>query len=614
MEIASSAVGIVSFAIQVADGIWKLQSFWHSVKDAPGDILDFLDELEITNLVLKEIEDKFGNRIASPATKELDEDMQLRKKRGGIKAVFKKGIIEKMGNRLEKAKSSMMMAQQNSTQSSNEQRHNEQMQNLRDNEQMQDQRHDESQQTAKLFYLETKNMMHSILVMTAATQQQMSNQHTMNLSNTSTTNDVTSISSHRATRILSKDPKVLKLGLPFFSGVWAFCAYRQSYSGWTFTFRTYNIVDSYAPIMELAREGDVIGMQKLFQTRQASPFDVTSRGKTPLHYAARHLNYQICRILIDQGADPNVEDYIGRLPVTRAVSWHNVHNMHDERCSMEITRYLTAMIDRDVFDAIYKSPKIPTTVRSDREHALLLIAVSEDFMASDMVYYKRLILNGSNMETCVRSMSDSEFFILLVNLAQHLGFLCARLRIPDYYLRFSGEDTTDVYAMSREPIRDFVSLIREIFFAGRSTLHNLGMYAGLDCSPLYTLFKGVLKIYFYGLYKGSEISDLSKMELADPFGIWVDELISAGVDLIEYGRWEKLKFKPDYKVLSCGGHSKDGLTSRYIRLISFTYGPKRNDWRFWFTEDPVYIHEGALAEFWDMVEHPERQMPGAWNF
>jgi len=38
------------------------------------------------------------------------------------------------------------------------------------------------------------------------------------------------------------------------------------------------------------------------------------------------------------------------------------------------------------------------------------------------------------------------------------------------------------------------------------------------------------------------------------------------------------------------------LSNPKLRMISFTYGPKLSDW-----------------EFWDMVDHPERTMPGAWE-
>jgi hypothetical protein len=43
--------------------------------------------------------------------------------------------------------------------------------------------------------------------------------------------------------------------------------------------------------------------------------------------------------------------------------------------------------------------------------------------------------------------------------------------------------------------------------------------------------------------------------------------------------------------------------------ISFTYGPQPSDWQFWFIEQM----DESFADFWDVVEHPERAIPGSWH-
>lgn len=128
--VAASAVGIISLALQLGDGILKLKSFWGAVKDAPEEILYILDELDITHVLLTEIEDSLGSQTISPAAarslrlcqkgvdilnnavRELEGEMRRRKKWGGVKMVMKKELLEKMEKRLERANSLMMMAHQ----------------------------------------------------------------------------------------------------------------------------------------------------------------------------------------------------------------------------------------------------------------------------------------------------------------------------------------------------------------------------------------------------------------------------------------------------------------------------------------------------------------------
>jgi hypothetical protein len=100
-----------------------------------------------------------------------------------------------------------------------------------------------------------------------------------------------------------------------------------------------------------------------------------------------------------------------------------------------------------------------------------------------------------------------------------------------------------------------------------------------------------------------------------PIRLFLQQIAGAGVDLIEYGQTEsRLHRKHQVKmrwgvfggILYSPARGKRVFT---LRLISFTYGPSPEDWQFWFTE----AMDISFLEFWQMVEHPEREMPGAWN-
>lgn len=77
---------------------------------------------------------------------------------------------------------------------------------------------------------------------------------------------------------------------------------------------------------------------------------------------------------------------------------------------------------------------------------------------------------------------------------------------------------------------------------------------------------------------------------------WIAALEANGVDLIMYGAREMELAPP------C-----DPADSQPI-LYGFTYGSRAQDWKLCF-EHPGDRYAGI---FWDMIEHPERKLPGAW--
>ena len=58
---------------------------------------------------------------------------------------------------------------------------------------------------------------------------------------------------------------------------------RNSYRGWDQSFRSYKVVSFDAPVFQYSISGDVEGLRKLFAAGLASPFEVNSEGRTPLH-------------------------------------------------------------------------------------------------------------------------------------------------------------------------------------------------------------------------------------------------------------------------------------------------------------------------------------------
>ncbi|KAI9651044.1 hypothetical protein NHQ30_001081 [Ciborinia camelliae] len=636
LGVAGSAIGIASFVIQLGDGILKLKEFWDSVKDAPEEILRTLDELDTMRIVLAEIEENLGDHTASPAAikslqlckkgmdvlnkvvKEMEREIQNRKKWGGLKVVLKKDFLEKMEKRLGGANRLMLMSHQNYIASLDKSRYDEQV------------------KLAKLQYSEfvdMRNTLHTFISIgnASAAQQQISNRHTASFSNTPITKDATSIS--KTTRTLSKHQKIInaKLRLPFFSGVWEFLSYRQSTFEWGFKFRTYNVVKYDAPIMRLARMGDVAGMQRLFQSGQASLSDVTNFGETLLHFATTYNYYNACRFLIEQGADPNAKDIWGHSVTKQTFIWNP-----DRQDLSPLIHYLTPMMDFDIinellldgsgmvcglgssdlelFEWLIHSTEIPVHLRSDRERALLVLGISARMISSNMPHFVWTILGGRNMETCVQNMSNEEFWKLLSNIADALGDSLNRNIIEGHMdVKASLKVIPDAEPASQEALQEILSLARDTLSAGLK--HHCMFVDYTSTTPL----RQLLGQHIYNLGHRSKTLveiDLRKSQFANPIGIWLDQLTSAGFDIVEYGRWEKTMHRTNQNNwIRCLYEKIDTCYScYYFRWISFTYGPEKSDWQFWFTFEPKWMYFGELAEFWDMVDHPERQMPGAWNF
>ena len=87
---------------------------------------------------------------------------------------------------------------------------------------------------------------------------------------------------------------------------------------------------------------------------------------------------------------------------------------------------------------------------------------------------------------------------------------------------------------------------------------------------------------------------------------WLEDLLIAGVDLEAYGELERAAYE---EACSNSGYWPHvWVKNPCLYLVSFTYGPRPQDWNFvWdaFVED-------FAGEFWQLVEPPPVRIPGAW--
>ncbi|KAK6948976.1 hypothetical protein Daesc_009048 [Daldinia eschscholtzii] len=100
----------------------------------------------------------------------------------------------------------------------------------------------------------------------------------------------------------------------------------------------------------------------------------------------------------------------------------------------------------------------------------------------------------------------------------------------------------------------------------------------------------------------------------EPFNLmimeWLKALALAGVDLEAYGRREYAILLDDYSLryIVAYSHSYSGILRLKIYLIRFKFGPKPEDWEFYFNEPT----DEFAGDFWKLVEDPPLRIPGAW--
>ncbi|KAK2751497.1 hypothetical protein CKAH01_17878 [Colletotrichum kahawae] len=89
-------------------------------------------------------------------------------------------------------------------------------------------------------------------------------------------------------------------------------------------------------------------------------------------------------------------------------------------------------------------------------------------------------------------------------------------------------------------------------------------------------------------------------------------MAAAGVDLLNYGRHERVLFEKGVVRMR-----RNHIISRRRRgcyyntrycIVGITYGSVPEHWRLWFSDETY----GFAGSFWNMVENTRADMPGAW--
>lgn len=130
----ASGITIVALAARIGQGIVQLQDFMDQVKEAPEDILYMIEDIQTVSVVLADIDTvcppqdsesmiskhrqkciahclRVANMLDGVVT-EMQDQMRKRKFRGSVKTVLKEPALKRLRERLESAKTLLIMSNQ----------------------------------------------------------------------------------------------------------------------------------------------------------------------------------------------------------------------------------------------------------------------------------------------------------------------------------------------------------------------------------------------------------------------------------------------------------------------------------------------------------------------
>ena len=261
--IAAGAVGVVSLSIQLAESLQKVKGFYAAVRNAPPQIEELIEEIEIMQDILSGLElgSQSANatsgmnmqrcmKVAQRATRsfatfsgELQSRVKKSKCRGGVKFALSRDDMKRMLDHLERTKSSLSLAYNLYQQATSEERHIE--------------------------------MMHAMLSSQGASVQKNVKASPSTQSRSVSTDSAASILHHTFTA--GEQLFRMRTFKWMSKTIWQLEA-KRSIAGLSLSLRNYGVVSFHAPIFKSCREGNAVEMQRMFETRLASPFDGNEYG------------------------------------------------------------------------------------------------------------------------------------------------------------------------------------------------------------------------------------------------------------------------------------------------------------------------------------------------
>lgn len=299
--------------------------------------------------------------------------------------------------------------------------------------------------------------------------------------------------------------------------------------------------------------------------------------------------------------------------------------------------------DGEVLRCILEVSGSELLMRSLQDRVRYDITTCSNQARKDIISFLAVILDGQPIGKEIHSIKDHGNRTLLHIIAWAIRERSVKIDSnSDSILELVSPNAGGVFNGKPNDALDYMrqlfQVLREILSTGaelheRACRYRRGMIALQEFlgdskeTPFTALFSGfssAQRCYVYDYPYEAEKYIQNDNHIIPPFErvlepvmAWLKELDNAGIDLETYGRQEMVlrshRKVRGHELITTRVRSREGPMSRQVSCakyyVNFTYGPKLCDWKFWFVE----MMDSSLQEFWDMVDHPERTIPGAWD-
>ncbi|KAJ3580137.1 hypothetical protein NPX13_g417 [Xylaria arbuscula] len=304
LGVVASGIAVGQLAVAVVEGIRNIRGVWSEFRDAPQDIENILEELEVLGqsllFIQKDLENR-PNNVNDPtapiervlettlkATTELNdiakelsigcELSKVQRKKKQWRALIRKDDITRIREKLHRAVTFLNLARILNSQIVNEKRYAVETATQR------------SASTRPLNFLGLATYIRS------------------SRNELATWNSPTIISDKGAD-VVHDEWRFLPRAWTKMNGI----SIRriQELGNWQYTFKTIRILESNSPIFKACATGDIQQVQRLLSTRAVTRYDVTNEGNSLLHMSCLFNQSNMCKWLLQHGADVDLSNNRG---------------------------------------------------------------------------------------------------------------------------------------------------------------------------------------------------------------------------------------------------------------------------------------------------------------